>query len=435
MKIENEGQIDQQDTMLEKVALDGLKERLTAILANYPECDTEQQAYMDRLISELGIIKQAQLSGYFLMMSDIMSWARGHGIPVGPGRGAIVGSLVAYAIRITDVDPLRYNLLFERCLNSERRIMPAVDMDFCEDRRDEVVQYAMNKYGGDLDNDGCCLRIHLPVKHDAVSDVAQAEMKRLKTANPVTLNFQGLKQLTFINKTVQVIRAGQLPDLDLADLSDDDSYVFSLIASGKTKYTFQFESDGMKDFIRQLNPKCFEDLIAAISLFRTFPIESGMAHDFIRLKNGPRKIVYELPQLVPILQATYGVIVYQEQVLNIIHTIAGYSLGEADLLRRKFITMSVPVFSIEKKRFLAGAKKQGVCTKTAAKIFDWMAHYGEHCFLKAHATAYALIGYQSAFLKAYYPEEFKAVAAWIYVRDIELGDNHNINGLFIKKIR
>ena len=409
MKIENKSHIDQSDTTLEKLACEGLKKRMADILVMYPECNAEQKAYQDRLFSELVIIKQAQLSDDFLMMSDIVTWAKDKGIPVGPGRGAIVGSLVAYAIRVTDIDPLRYNLLIERCLNTERRIMPAVDMDFCEDRRDEVVQYAMNKYGGDLDNDGCRLRILLPVKHDAVSGVAQADMNLLTTASPVTLNFHGLKQLTSINKTVQLIRAGQLPDLDLADLSDDDSYVISLIASGKAKYTFQFESDGMKDFIRQLNPKCFEDLIAAISLYRPFPIESGMAHDFIRLKNGPRKIVYELPQLVPILKDTYGIAIYQEQFLEIFHTIGGYSLGEADLLRRKLIKMDAATLSINKDRFIVGANKQGVSARTATMLFNRMTRYGEHYFLKAHAVAYATISYQSAFLKAYYPKEFKAV--------------------------
>lgn len=418
MKIKSESQIDRPEIILEQLALVGLKKRLADILAKYPEQKSEQQVYWDRLNSELDIINQAQLSGYFLMLSDVVSWAKDHGIPVGPGRGPIVGSLVAYAIRITDIDPLRYNLIFERCLSSERRIMPAVDIDFCEDRRDEVIQYVMKKYGGDLDSDGSRLRIHLPVKNDAASDAAQAEMKLLKSASPVTVNFQGLKQLTSINKTVQLIRAGRLPDLDLADLSDDDSYVISLIASGKTKYTFQFESDGMKDFIRQLNPKCFEDLIAAISLFRPFPIESGMAHDFIRLKNGPRKIVYELPQLVPILKTTYGIVIYQEQFLEIFHTIAGYSLGEADLLRRKLIKMDAATLSINKERFIAGANKQGISVKTATMLFNRITRYGEHYFLKAHAAAYATISYQSAFLKAYYPKEFKAVKSWTLVRDV-----------------
>ena len=403
MKIENENLIDQPDTMLQELASEGLKKRVTAILAKYPEHNTEQQVYHDRLVSELDIIKQAQLSGYFLMLSEIVSWARDHSIPVGPGRGAIVGSLVAYAIRITDIDPLRYNLIFERCLSSERRILPVVDFDVCIDRRDEIVQHVIKKYGGELDSDDCRLRIHLPVNRDqAASYVTQAEMKHVEVPRPVKVNFQGLKHLTANGKAVQLIRAGKSPDFDLADLRDDDPATFKLIASGNTKNTFQFESGGMNDFIRQLKPNCFEDLIAAISLFRPVPIETGMVHDVIDRKGGHRKIVYELPQLEPILKDTYGVTIYQEQFLEIFHTIGGYSLGEADLLRRGLIKMGAAELSINKKRFLAGAKKQGICAETAKKIFDRMAQYGEHYFLKAHATAYAMVSYQSAYLKAHY---------------------------------
>lgn len=409
MKIENENQIDQPDTMLQVLASEGLKKRVTAILAKYPEHNTEQQVYQDRLVSELNIIKQAQLSGYFLMLSDIVKWAKDHDIPVGPGKGAIVGSLVAYAIRITDVDPLRYNLIFERFLSSERRIMPVVDFDVCIDRHDEVVQNVVKKYGGDLDNDGCRLRIQLSVKLDhTVSHVAQAEMEHVEAARPVTLNIQGLNHLTSNDKAVQLIRAGKLSDFDLANVRDDDPATLKLIASGNTNNTFQFESDGIKDFIRQFKPRCFEDLIAVISLFRPVPIESGMAHDVIERKRGYRKDVYELPQLEPILKETYGVTIYQEQFLEIFGTIGGYSLGEADLLRRGLIKMGAAELSINKKRFLAGAKNQGICAKTAKTIFDRMALYGEHYSLKAHATAYATISYQSAYLKEHYPEEFKS---------------------------
>ena len=407
MKIENENLTDQPDTMLEELASEGLKKRVTFILAKYPEHNTEQQVYQDRLVRELEIIKQAQLSGYFLMLSDIVGWAKDHDIPVGPGRGAIVGSLVAYAIRITDIDPLRYNLLFERGLSLERRIMPEVEFDICIDRRDEVVQYVVKKYG--RDNDGCRLRIQLPAKLDhAVSPVAQSEMEHLEATCTVKLNFQGLNHLTANYKAVQLIRAGKSPDFDLANIRDDDPDTLRLIASGKTKNAFQFESGGMKDFIRQFKPNCFEDLIAVISLFRPVPIESGMAHDVIERKHGHRKIVYELPQLEPILKDTYGVTIYQEQFLEIFGTIGGYSLGEADLLRRGLIKMDAAALSINKNRFLAGTKKQGICADTAEIIFDRMALYGEHYFLKAHATAYAMVSYQSAYLKAHYPDEFRS---------------------------
>lgn len=408
MKIKNESQFDQPDNMLEELAIKGLERRVASILAMYPVHNTEQQVYWDRLFSELEIIKQTKLSGCFLMMSDIVSWAKDHDIPVGPGRGPIVGSLVAYAIRITEVDPLRYNLLFERYLSTQRLIMPSVDMDSCEDRRDEVVQYVLNKYGGELDNDGCSLRIHMPINHDhEVSNIAQEEMKQVEANDLVIHYFQGLKHLTAIYKAVQLIRVDKSPDFDLANLRDDDQETFQLIASGNTENTFQFESDGITDFIRQLKPSCFEDLIAVISLFRVAPIETGMAHDFIRRKHEHKRIVNEQSQLVPLLKNSYGAIIYQEQFLEIFRTIGGYSLGEADLLRRRLIKMDAATLSIHKERFLNGAEKQGISTRTATKIFNKMAKFGEYFFLKAHATAYAMISYQSAYLKAHYPKEFK----------------------------
>lgn len=410
MKIKSESQTDRPEIILEQLALDGLKKRLADILAKYPEHKTDQQVYWDRLNSELDIINQAQLSGYFLMLSDVVSWAKDHGIPVGPGRGAIVGSLVAYAIRITDVDPLRYILLFERYLNLERRIMPTVDFDFCIDRRDEVVQYAIETYDGDLDNDGCRLRIRLPDKnYQAVPSATQAERKHEEAISLVTLNFQALEQLTSNHKTVQLIRAGKSPDFDLANLRDDDKVTLKLIASRSTKNIFQLGSGGIRDFIMQLKPNCFEDLIAILSLYRPTPLMAGMTDDVIKRKHGQNKTVYGLPQLVPILKDTYGAMIYHEQVLEIIKAVAGYSLGEADLLRLNFVKLSIPAYSIEKERFLAGAQKQGISARTATIIFNRTAKYAEFCFLKAHATAYAMISYQSAYLKAHYPEEFAMV--------------------------
>lgn len=409
MKIDNESQVDSLSTMLEEIAFYGLEKRVAEILAKYPEQNAEQQVYWNRLNSELDFIKQAEFSGDFLMISDIVNWAKDHSIPVGPGRGPIVGSLVAYAIRITDIDPLQYNLLFERCLNSEHRILPAVDIDFCVDRRDEVIQYVMGKYGGDLDCDGYRLRIHLPVKHNHEgSDVTPYATKSVEATSPVVLNFQGLKHLTSNNKAVQLIRANKSPDFDLANLRDDDPATFKLISLGKTKYIFQFESSGMRDFLKQLKPTCFEDLIAALALFRPGPIESGMVDDVIERKHGRREIIYDLPQMEPILNNTYGVIVYQEQIMQIIHDIAGYSLEEADMLRRRLMgKKNGDVLSIEKGRFLVGTNNQGISAETADLIFERMVLYAEHTFIKAHAAAYAMISYQSAYIKAHYPEEYK----------------------------
>jgi DNA polymerase-3 subunit alpha len=231
-------------------------------------------------------------------------------------------------------------------------------------------------------------------------------MKHSEATSPFIINFHGLQHLTADDKAVKLIRAGKSPDFDLANLRDDDLDTFKLIASGNTKNIFQFESGGMNAFIRQLKPNCFEDLIAVISLFRFIAIETGMAHDFIRRKHGLKKGVNELPQLATLLKKTYGAVIYQEQFLEIFHTVGGYSLGEADLLRRGLIKMDAASLFINKKRFLTGAEKQGISSRTATKIFNRLAKFGEYFFLKAHAAAYALIGYQSAYLKAHYPDEF-----------------------------
>lgn len=390
-------QIDQPDSKLKELAYDGFRKRMVTMLSIYPENNTDQQLYWDRLASELDIIKQTQLSSYFLIMSDVVSWAKDCGIPVGPGRGAIVGSLVAYAIRITEVDPLRYNLLFERFLNKERRIVPVVDFDFCIDRRNEVAQYVMKKYGGEQDNDGCRIRVNLP----------QAEMNHEKITCHLVLNLQGQKHLTTNNKVAQLIRAGKSPAFDLANLRDDDPTTLKLIASGNTRNIFQFATGGIREFSKKLMPSCFEELIAVLSLFRPAPILTGVADDVIKRKHGQNRIVTS--QLAPILKDTYGVVIYQEQFMEIFHTIGGYSLGEADSVRRGLVKMNSVTLSTNKERFLAGAQKQGISTRTATIIFNRLTKYGEYLFLKAHAAAYATISYETAYLKTHYPEEFEAV--------------------------
>jgi DNA polymerase III alpha subunit len=386
------------DTTLEDLAVEGLKKRVTTILAIYPERNTEQQAYRDRLYSELKIIKQAQLSGHFLFLSDIVIWARNIGTPVSPG-GAILGSLVAYAIGVTYIDPMRYNLLFERCLISERSVMPSIDIDFCEGH-DEVIQYIKERSGGDIDCNGCRLRIHPPVKHFHAVSYAEA-------TSPVKLNFHGNKALAVNNKAVQLIRTGKSPDFNLADLRDDEPATLELFVSGKTKDIFLFESIAMRNFLKRLKPTSFEDLIAANTLFRPVPIAYGMANAVVNRKHGHIKIVYELPQLEPILKDTYGVIIYQEHFMAIMHTIAGYCLGEADLLRREMIKMDKEKHFTRKGQFLAGAQKQGISEETASTIFHRMIPFGEHYFMKAHATAHVMLSYQSAYLKVHYPEEFE----------------------------
>ena len=488
------------DEMLEDLATEGLKERMTTILAKYPDMSPErQQAYFDRLRIELDCIRQMQFPAYFLIVSDFINWAKNKGIPVGPGRGSAAGSLVAYAIKITDLDPMPYNLLFERFLNPERISMPDIDVDFCQDRREEVIQYVVEKYGRDR---VCQIITFGTMKAKAVvRDVGRAlnmaygdvdriaklvpddlnmtldkamkqepQLRELATANPqvkelletavcleglarhagthaagvvvapqqleeflpvykdqktgsintqysmkyvemvglVKFDFLGLKNLTVIQNAVKLVREGKDPDIDITRLRDDDQASYDLISSGNTTGIFQLESSGMKEMLVKLKPSCFEDVIAACALYRPGPLGSGMVDEFIDRKHGRQKVVYDLPQLEPILKDTYGVIVYQEQVMQISRTLAGYSLGCADLLRRAMGKKDPAVMAKEKEPFLDGARAQGIDPKKAEAIFDLMAKFAEYGFNKSHSAAYALIAYQTAYLKAHYPVEFMA---------------------------
>lgn len=488
------------DEMLEELATEGLKERMVTILAKYPEMPLErQQAYFDRLQIELDCIRQMKFPAYFLIVSDFIRWAKNQGIPVGPGRGSAAGSLVAYAIKITDLDPLPYNLLFERFLNPERISMPDIDVDFCQDRREEVIQYVVEKYGrervcqiitfgtmkakavvrdvgralnmpyGDvdkiaklipddlkmtldkaikqepqlkemadsdpqvkdlLDTANCLegltrhasthaagvvvapqqLEEYLPVYKDQKTGSinTQYSMKYVEMVGLVKFDFLGLKNLTVIQNAVRLVRDGKDPDFDITRLRDDDKESYDLITAGNTTGIFQLESSGMKEMLVKLKPSCFEDVIAACALYRPGPLGCGMVDDFIERKHGRQKVVYDLPQLEPILKDTYGVIVYQEQVMQISRTLAGYSLGRADLLRRAMGKKDPVVMAKEKEPFLAGAKEQGIDPKKAEMVFDQMAKFAEYGFNKSHSAAYALIAYQTAWLKAHYPVEFLA---------------------------
>ncbi|KAB0670371.1 DNA polymerase III subunit alpha [Oryzomonas sagensis] len=486
--------------MLEHLATEGLKERMVTILAKYPDMPLErQQAYFDRLRIELDCIHQMQFPAYFLIVSDFINWAKDHGIPVGPGRGSAAGSLVAYSIKITDLDPMPYNLLFERFLNPERISMPDIDVDFCMDRREEVIQYVVEKYGrervcqiitfgtmkakavvrdvgralnmtyGDVDRiaklipddlkmtlakameqepqlkelaaadpqiknlleTAVCLEglarhagTHaagvvvaprqleefLPVYKDQKTGSinTQYSMKYVEMVGLVKFDFLGLKNLTVIQNAVRLVREGKDPDFDITRLRDDDKASYELISSGNTTGIFQLEGSGMKEMLVKLKPSCFEDVIAACALYRPGPLGCGMVDEFIERKHGRQKVVYDLPQLEPILKDTYGVIVYQEQVMQISRTLAGYSLGRADLLRRAMGKKDPAVMAKEKEPFLAGAKAQNIDPKKAEAIFDQMAKFAEYGFNKSHSAAYALIAYQTAYLKSYYPVEFMA---------------------------
>jgi DNA polymerase-3 subunit alpha len=488
------------DDMLRELATEGLKERMTTILAKYPDMTLEQQqAYFDRLTIELDCIREMKFPAYFLIVSDFIRWAKDRGIPVGPGRGSAAGSLVAYAIRITDLDPLPYNLLFERFLNPERISMPDIDVDFCQDRRSEVIQYMVDKYGrdrvcqiitfgtmgakavvrdvgralnmsyGDVDriaklvpddlkmtlgkalqqepqlkelsnsdpqvrdllDTALCLEgltrhasTHaaavvvapeqleefLPLYKDQKTGSinTQYSMKYVELVGLVKFDFLGLKNLTVIQNAVKLIREGKDPLFDITLLKDDDQASYDLITAGNTTGIFQLESSGMKEMLVKLKPSCFEDVIAAVALYRPGPLGSGMVQDFIDRKHGVQKVVYDLPQLETILKDTYGVIVYQEQVMQISRTLAGYSLGRADLLRRAMGKKDPAVMAKEKEPFLEGAKQLGIDLKKAGEVFDLMAKFAEYGFNKSHSAAYALITYQTAYLKAHYPVEFMA---------------------------
>jgi DNA polymerase-3 subunit alpha len=488
------------DDMLRDLATEGLKQRMITILAKYPDMTLEQQqAYFERLEIELDCIKAMKFPAYFLIVSDFIRWAKDRGIPVGPGRGSAAGSLVAYAIKITDLDPLPYNLLFERFLNPERISMPDIDVDFCQDRRGEVIQYMVEKYGrdrvcqiitfgtmgakavvrdvgralnltyGEVDqiaklvpddlkmtlkkalqqepklNEMCgadpkikdlldtalCLEgltrhasTHaaavvvapdqleefLPLYKDQKTGSinTQYSMKYVELVGLVKFDFLGLKNLTVIENAVRLVREGKDPAFDITTLRDDDQASYDLISAGNTTGVFQLESTGIKEMLVKLKPSCFEDVIAACALYRPGPLGCGMVDDFIERKHGRQQVVYDLPELEPILKDTYGVIVYQEQVMQISRTLAGYSLGQADLLRRAMGKKDAKEMERQKDTFLAGAKELKLDTKKAEAIFDQMAKFAEYGFNKSHSAAYALIAYQTAWLKAHYPVEFMA---------------------------
>ncbi len=483
---------------LEQLVMQGLTERF-AQLGTPPE---DQPRYIERARWELDTINHMGYPGYFLIVWDIIDYARKRGIPVGPGRGSAAGSLVAYALRITDLDPLPYNLLFERFLNPERVSLPDIDMDFCMDHRDKVIQHVADKYGSDyvcqiitfgtmgakavirdvarvldfsfsesdriaklvpntlgmtltqamkeeprlkelVDSDervaelmSIALSLEGVARHasthaagviisedvltrftplyrgpnnEVISHFAKDDAE---AAGLVKFDFLGLKTLTVIDHAVKEIeRAGGTLDLDavtLKGISENDPETYKLLCRGDSTGVFQLESTGMKDLIVKMQPDCFEDLVALLALYRPGPIGSGMLDDFIGRKKGTTPITYDLPELEPILEETYGVIVYQEQVMRIANVVAGYSLGDADLLRRAMGKKKASEMEKQKARFIAGATEIGHDPKVAERIFDLMAYFAGYGFNKSHSAAYAVISFQTAYLKAHYPVEFMA---------------------------
>jgi len=480
---------------LKRQAEQGLKARLDGYT---PPPGVVIGDYAKRLAFELEIISRMKFPGYFLIVADFIKWAKTQGIPVGPGRGSGAGSLVAYALTITDLDPLRFGLLFERFLNPERVSMPDFDIDFCQDRRDEVIRYVQDKYGADrvaqiitfgklqaravLRDVGRVLQMPygqvdklcklipnnpanpvtlaqaiegepklqeardgepvvaqllqtaqkleglyrhasthaagvviadrplvelVPLYRDprAPLPATQYNMKWVEPAGLVKFDFLGLKTLTVIQKAVKLI-ARRGVSLDMGRLPLDDKKSYELMARGETAGVFQLESTGMRESLRRLKPDRFEDIIAMVSLYRPGPMDN--IPTYINRKHGEEPVDYLHPLLQPVLQETYGVIIYQEQVQQIAQALAGYSLGEADLLRRAMGKKIKAEMAQQRSRFVEGAKAKGVKPADAEYIFDLVDKFAGYGFNKSHAAAYALVSYQTAYLKANYPVEFLA---------------------------
>jgi DNA polymerase-3 subunit alpha len=479
----------------------GLEERFQEMTRH--GIDYKQSLYRERLQEELSIIERMGYPGYFLIVWDFIDYARRNDVPVGPGRGSAAGSLVAYSLRITDIDPLKYDLLFERFLNPGRVSMPDIDIDFCMDKRDKVIKYVGEKYGGNqnvtqiitfgsmnakgvLRDVGRVLdmpygevdkiakmvpnRLNISLK-DAFKEEPRFESMRIEnekvaelldtalnleglprhcsthaagvviSSKPLTnflplykfpskgkgaqdevvtqysmgsveklgllkMDFLGLKTLTVIDNALRLIKESIGIDLDVAAISMDDPKTYKLLCGARTLGIFQLESSGMRDLLKKMKPDRFEDIIALLALYRPGPLESGMVDDYIKRKHGKLEEKYELPQLKDVLKETHGVILYQEQVMRIASVLAGFSLGDADLLRRAMGKKKPEEMEAQRERFIAGAEKNNINVKKAKKVFDLMEKFAGYGFNKSHSTAYALVSYQTAYLKAHYPLQF-----------------------------
>src|SRR5512145_1813881 len=461
----------------------------------------DAKAYAERLEFELGVIAGMNYQGYFLIVADFIKWAKAQNIPVGPGRGSGAGSLVAYALTITDLDPIRFGLLFERFLNPERVSMPDFDIDFCQDRRDEVIAYVRERYGahrvahiitfGKLqaravlrdvgrvlqmpygqvdrlcklvpnnpanpvtlaqaiedepkleearDSDPMVARLleigqkleglyrhastHaagmvigdrpldelVPLYRDPKSSfpITQFNWKLVEAAGLVKFDFLGLKTLTVLKKAVQLIKRGRGIDIDLLKIPLDDKKSYELLARADTAGVFQLEGTGMRDCLKRLKPDRFEDIMAMTALYRPGPMDN--IPTYISRKHGEEKVDCLHPMLEPILKETYGVIIYQEQVLKIAQVMAGFSLGQADILRKAMGKKDKAIMARQQAEFVAGAVKKGVKREEAAYIFELVDKFAGYGFNKAHTAAYAHVAYYTAWLKANFREEFLAAS-------------------------
>ncbi|MDX9873819.1 MAG: DNA polymerase III subunit alpha [Spongiibacteraceae bacterium] len=497
------------DEFFRKRSHEGLDERLAFLFdVNAPDFPERQREYRERLDFELDVIIQMGFPGYFLIVMDFIQWAKDHDIPVGPGRGSGAGSLVAYALKITDLDPIQYDLLFERFLNPERVSMPDFDIDFCMENRDRVISYVAERYGreavsqiitfgtmaakavvrdvarvqgksyGLADKLSKMIPFEVGITLDEASEketvlrdfietdtqaaeiwemarqlegitrnvgkhaggvviapsrltdfaplycdengegvVTQFDKGDVEEAGLVKFDFLGLRTLTIIDwakKIIDRIRAKQGEEpLDIMAIPLDDQPTFKLLQRAETTAVFQLESRGMKDLIKRLLPSRFEDIVALVALFRPGPLQSGMVDDFINRKHGRAELAYPHPQyqhesLIPILEPTYGIILYQEQVMQIPQVMAGYTLGGADLLRRAMGKKKPEEMAKQRAIFVEGAVRNGHSEELASNIFDLMEKFAGYGFNKSHSAAYALVSYQTAWLKTHYPAPFMA---------------------------
>jgi DNA polymerase-3 subunit alpha len=485
----------------EHVAREGFAKRLNLLreLQTMGRLTHSLEDYEQRLTREIGIIRQMQFAGYFLIVWDFIRYAKEHTIPVGPGRGSAAGALVAYALGITDIDPLQNELLFERFLNPERISMPDIDIDFCMNRRGEVINYVTQKYGREqvaqiitfgtmackaaIKDSGRAMEIPfaeverivkmvpptlnitidkaledsppmaaaykdeprtrelidtakkleglvrnagvhaagvvispqplidlVPLHRTKNDEIVTAyDMKAVEKLGLLKMDFLGLTTLTIIDDALRLIEQARGEPINLQTLALDDQTTYEKVFhTGLTSGVFQFESHGMRDVLRRYKPTSVEDLTALNALYRPGPIQGGMIDDFIDRKWGRKKIEYELPELETVLKETLGVIVYQEQVMQIANRLAGYSLGEADLLRRAMGKKDADEMAKQRARFVKGALERGFPEKKIVKIFDLMEQFAGYGFNKSHSAAYALLAYQTAYLKTQYPVEFMA---------------------------
>lgn len=459
----------------------------------------ERTAYGQRLEKEIRLVKEMGFEGYFLIVWDLIRESRDRGIPVGPGRGSAAGSLLAFSLKITDIDPLEYDLLFERFLNPERISLPDIDIDFCGRRREEVIEYVTNRYGQDnvcqiitfgtmaarlvVRDVGRALEVPLPevdkiakmipqfgpdasisgaltsvapvkqmseqkpkiakmlvvaqrlegqVRHPSIHAAGivitpkplvefiplyqsakgeittQFPMQDVESIGLLKMDLLGLRNLTVIQDSLRMVEKVSGAVIDLDHIPLDDPKTFALFQAGNTDGVFQFESQGMKDLLRNFKPESFRDLIALNALYRPGPLKSGMTDEFIKCKNHPERIHYEFPELEPILKETNGMIVYQEQVMRIATDLAGFSMAEADILRKAMGKKKTSVMKAQKQNFIRGAKQRGISSSKANKIFEDIKYFAGYGFNKSHSAAYALLAFRTAYLKAHHPLCFLA---------------------------